>query len=496
MFRGIPGECVAFREGSPGVSRPVPGARNPRSTVPSKYGRTMKLLEVAKLLSLLDESIDIHGLAKLHKGNQEFEQAVKEYRSTLQGRKKELLKPFGLDDLDKFKKNPEGFVKMVGYAVDSFAEKKEQKALYKKLYEDDRCLVTVPKGPKGAAAAGSFCKVDGEPVCPWCVCIKYPDNEKWWKQYGAATLVFVYSKEDGAVSDACCILLSHRDALSILGGTLAYSQVEGLENRGLGRLPVEQRKVLERLYGKSGLTDARLVEILTPTLKPKEGEFKTVVLSQDILAAAESGESGRVQECLKGGADVNVKDNEGCTPLHWAAKSGDSESCRLLIDAGADVNDPDKSGLTPLHVAGVNRRHEICKLLIDAGADVNTTDNFGLTPLHVAAKNKHYETCKVLIDAGADVNAISKSGRSPLDNAVRRGHLETCKVLIDAGADVNASPLLYQAAQWGFLEICELFINSGADVNSRVNDFTPLSIARLNGHPEVEELLLKAGARE
>ena len=117
----------------------------------------MKLLEVARFLSLLDESIDIHGLAKLHRGNPGFEQAVKDYRATLQGRKKELLKPFGLDDLDKFKENPEGFVKAVGDAVGSFKEKKEQAALYKKIYEDDRCLITMPKGPEGAAAAGSLC---------------------------------------------------------------------------------------------------------------------------------------------------------------------------------------------------------------------------------------------------------------------------------------------------------------------------------------------------
>ena len=107
-FLGYPANGGAFRAESPGIP------------FHSKYGRTMNLLEVARIISLLDESIDIHGLARLHKGNPEFEQAVKDYRSTLQGRKKELLKPFGLDDLDKFKENPEGFVKMVDYAVDSF----------------------------------------------------------------------------------------------------------------------------------------------------------------------------------------------------------------------------------------------------------------------------------------------------------------------------------------------------------------------------------------
>lgn len=155
----------------------------------------MKLLKVARILSRLDESIDIHGLARLHKGNPEFDRAVKDYRATLQGRKKDMLAPFGLDDLDKFKENPDAFVKMVDYAVDSFKEKKEQKALYKKIYEDDKCLITMPKGPEGAAAAGSLCKVDGEPVCPRCICVKYPENKKWWEQYGA--VFFIYAKAGG-----------------------------------------------------------------------------------------------------------------------------------------------------------------------------------------------------------------------------------------------------------------------------------------------------------
>ena len=154
----------------------------------SKYGRTMKLLEVARILSLLDESIDIHGLARLHKGDPEFDRAVKDYRASLQGRKKELLKPYGLDDLDKFKENPEGFIDAVGKASADFAAEKDAKALYNRIYEDEKCLITMPKGPKGAAAAGSLCKIDGIPKCPWCVCLKYPENEKYWKNYRAAAL--------------------------------------------------------------------------------------------------------------------------------------------------------------------------------------------------------------------------------------------------------------------------------------------------------------------
>lgn len=283
-----------------------------------------------------------------------------------------------MDDLDKFKEDPEGFVKMVDYAVDSFKEKKEQKALYKKIYEDGKCLVTMPKGPEGAAAAGSFCKVNGEVRCPWCVCVKYPENEKWWKQYEAAALAFIYSKENGVVTDACCVLLTASDALSIIeDGSLAYSQVEGLENIGLNDKPVEQRKVLKRLYRKTGLTDNRLVKILRPSLESKERDFKAVALGPELFAASESGDTERVREFLEAGANVNVKNNEGCTPLHLAASYGHPDTCEALINAGADVNTGNDWKETPLLWAARAGHLETCKLLIDAGADVCATSATG-----------------------------------------------------------------------------------------------------------------------
>lgn len=157
---------------------------------------------------------------------------------------------------------------MVDYAIDSFKEKKEQNSLYKRIYEDEKCLITMPKGPKGAAAAGSFCK-DGEKVrCPWCICIKYPENERWWKRYKAEVVFFIYAKKNEVGFDACCIVMRAKDARNTLNGRLSYSELEGIENKGLSGKPEEQRKVLEHLYSKTGLSDSRLLKILRPVLEP------------------------------------------------------------------------------------------------------------------------------------------------------------------------------------------------------------------------------------
>ena len=66
-----------------------------------------------------------------------------------------------------------------------------------------------------------------------------------------------------------------------------------------------------------------------------------------IIQAAMRGNIEAVKQHLADGADVNVKDNNGCTPLHTATK----EIAELLIANGADVNAKDNFKSTPLHFA-------------------------------------------------------------------------------------------------------------------------------------------------
>ena len=104
-------------------------------------------------------------------------------------------------------------------------------------------------------------------------------------------------------------------------------------------------------------------------------------------------------------------------PIHTAAKKGDLARVQKELDGGADVNEKDENGVTPLHWT---ETEEIAELLIAQGADVNAKDDWsGSTPLHRAATFGYKEIAELLIAKGADVNARTGSGETPLDLAIK-----------------------------------------------------------------------------
>ena len=66
------------------------------------------------------------------------------------------------------------------------------------------------------------------------------------------------------------------------------------------------------------------------------------------------------------GANPNVVNAEGKTPLHLAARNGHSHVVEILIEGGSDPNKTDDEGRTPLLEAGYTR---LMSILLEAGAD-------------------------------------------------------------------------------------------------------------------------------
>ena len=150
-----------------------------------------------------------------------------------------------------------------------------------------------------------------------------------------------------------------------------------------------------------------------------------------IHEAAFNGDIEAVKQHLAAGTDVNTKD-DGWTPLHLAAYR-DKKIAELLIAEGADVNAKDEDETTPLHYAAHRDRKEIAELLIAKGADVNAKDEDGVTPQHLAAELGHKEIVELLIAEGADVNAkvvaADVKAETPLNFAIEENYTETADLL-------------------------------------------------------------------
>jgi ankyrin repeat protein len=77
--------------------------------------------------------------------------------------------------------------------------------------------------------------------------------------------------------------------------------------------------------------------------------------------AAQSGHPKTIERLLEAGANLNVRDKEGQTPLYKAAKFGYSKTVEKLLDSGANPNLEDKDGKTALDVARTNKIRELLK---------------------------------------------------------------------------------------------------------------------------------------
>ena len=77
-----------------------------------------------------------------------------------------------------------------------------------------------------------------------------------------------------------------------------------------------------------------------------------------------------VHALVKGGADVNLQDSiKRCTALHMAARRGNVRVAKALLECGADIEVRDRAGDTPLRRAVNCRKREIVALLMAHGAD-------------------------------------------------------------------------------------------------------------------------------
>ena len=125
----------------------------------------------------------------------------------------------------------------------------------------------------------------------------------------------------------------------------------------------------------------------------------------------------------------------GKTALHFACEAGGTiDVAAALLQHGAEAEVPDDVGVTPLMVAAGLGHVELVQLLLQAGANVDAKQSGGATALMLAVKCNKPEVLWVLLEAGAE-HATHDSWA--LQTAKENG-LDQCEVLLMAAAEIDA----------------------------------------------------------
>jgi ankyrin repeat protein len=191
-------------------------------------------------------------------------------------------------------------------------------------------------------------------------------------------------------------------------------------------------------------------------------------------AAAWSGDTAQLQRLLSGGAERNPRDGHGRTPLHVATFARQRDAVRVLLRAGADPGLLENDRYDAVTIAAVADDEDTLRLLLELGASARLiTSRYDGTALIAAAHLGHDGVVRQLIKAGAPLDHVNNLHWTALIESIVLGnggprHVATLRALVEAGANT------------------QLADRSGA---------TPLQLARARGYKEMEQILLRAGAR-
>lgn len=208
--------------------------------------------------------------------------------------------------------------------------------------------------------------------------------------------------------------------------------------------------------------------------KQEEEMKEKVEVNEQLIQAVERKETDTIRRLIDAGVDVNTQDLEGRTATMIATYNNNADTAKILIDAGADVNIQDNIENNPFLYAGAEGYIDILKLTIKAGANPSITNRYGGTALIPASEHGYVEVIKELLtNTDIDVNHVNNLGWTALLEAIilsdgDERQQQTVQLLIDYGADANLPD------------------NEGV---------TPLQHAREKGFKEIEQILLKAGAK-
>jgi uncharacterized protein len=207
--------------------------------------------------------------------------------------------------------------------------------------------------------------------------------------------------------------------------------------------------------------------------------------------------------------------------LHWAAHDNDLKAVERLLSEGADPNLANRFGFTPLHEAAIVRNANMLERMLEAGGNANATFGEGETVLMTAARAGDLDSVRALLAHGGNPDLTENwHGQTALMWAAIENHADVVQLLIDAGAEVDRRSTKHDwvkisysegnvpktrdfggltalqfAARQGSLQAAERLLDAGADASLVEPQYqlTALQLAIVNGHFTLATRLIERG---
>ena len=282
---------------------------------------------------------------------------------------------------------------------------------------------------------------------------------------------------------------------------------------------LERTNLLSSTYRKCGLEPVPGSGVAWRVKNVSKGPKSTAPVNElledgstQLMDAIADDDGALVELLLNDGADPNLANESGMTPIFLAAKGNQCLDVRALVQAKADPHARiDAMGATPLYIACHHGHADCVEEMCFGGAQVDLRMRDGSTALHVGAKGMHAEVVRVLLEAKASPDAQSNKGFTPLHSACGRACnnpkdsaavAQIARLLIAASCDVDimdkegTTPLRTAIDAQCATEVVSLLLGASADADARdlTTGDTPMLRAIGAGRFGVVRALLTAGA--
>lgn len=192
-------------------------------------------------------------------------------------------------------------------------------------------------------------------------------------------------------------------------------------------------KDIHRLYHVRETEDLKQAESKIEAIKQLEALGINFTVSE-FIKAINQGNQKLVDLFVRAGINVNACDELGNSGLQIAIKNNFTIIANLLLKAGADADVKDASGLTPLLEACGKRTRgykELALKLIENGADLNVLNNIGWTPLMLAISIGDSDIVALLLEYGANPEIRTPKGDNAISLAKKFGYEDIVTLISD-----------------------------------------------------------------